>query len=56
MLGDKIEIHARLVGEFDNGEMAFVEIDIGARRLIVFLDVIENADLHGIPLRKSDWN
>ena len=46
MLGDKIKIHARLVGEFENLQMALVEIDIGARRLVVLLHVVEQSEFH----------
>ena len=47
VLGEKVKIHAGSIGEFDDVEMAFVEIDIGARRIVVLLHVIEQSEFHG---------
>ena len=46
MLGDKIKIHARLIGELQDFEMSFVQIDVGARRIVVLLHVIEESEFH----------
>src|SRR5262249_50389665 len=46
MLGDEIEIHARLIGAFDDFQMALVKIDVGAPRRVVLLHVIEESEFH----------
>ena len=46
MLGDKVKIHARLVGELDDLDMVLVEIDVGAGRVVVLLHVIEQSEFH----------
>jgi preprotein translocase subunit YajC len=44
--GDEIEIHSGVIGELQNFEMTFVEIDIGTSRMIMLLHVIEKAEFH----------
>jgi hypothetical protein len=46
VLGDKIEIHTCLVGEFDDVEVIFVKINVGTPWIVVFLHVVEEAKLH----------
>ena len=46
MLGDEIKIHAGLIGELQDFEMRFVQIDVGARRIVVLLHVIEESEFH----------
>src|SRR5689334_19026572 len=49
VFGDKIEIDTCLIGEFDDVEMIFVEINIGTSRIVVFLHVVKEAELHFEP-------
>jgi hypothetical protein len=46
MFGDKIKIHPGSIGELQNIEMTFVEINVGERRMIVLLHVIKESELH----------
>src|ERR1051325_5171192 len=41
VLGDKIKIHPVLVGRFDDLEMTFIKVSVGAPRNVVLLHVIE---------------
>jgi hypothetical protein len=47
VLGHKVEIHSSLVDEFHDLEMARIKVRIGKIGAIVFLHVIEDANLHG---------
>jgi hypothetical protein len=41
MFGDEVKIHAGLVGEFQYFEMIAIQVDVGARRVVMLLHVIE---------------
>jgi hypothetical protein len=46
VFGDEIKIHPRLIGELQNIEMALIELNVGERRMIVLLHVVEQAKFH----------
>ena len=46
VFGDKIKIHARLVGKLQYFQMTLVEVHVRARRVIVFLHVVEQSEFH----------
>jgi hypothetical protein len=50
VLGDKVKVHAGLIGEFQNFEMIFVQVDVRARRVVVLLHVIEQSEFHEVVL------
>ncbi len=47
MFGDEVEIHAGLIGELQDFEMVPVKIDVGTRRIVVLLHVVEQSEFHG---------
>jgi hypothetical protein len=46
MLGDEIKIKPGLIGEFHDFEMTLIEINVGARRVVVLLHMVEESKLH----------
>lgn len=43
---DEVKIDPRLIGELQNVEMIFVELDVGERRIVVLLHVVKKFELH----------
>jgi hypothetical protein len=50
MFGDEVKIHAGLIGEFQNVEMIFIQVNVRSRRLVVLLHVVEESEFHEVIL------
>ena len=54
MFSDKVKIHAGLVGEFQHLQMIAIQVDIAARRVIMLLHMVEQAEFHDATLLRCE--